>query len=162
MLSKLDLVAENLRRVWNEYDDTNIYTHDYIHYNMYSSVPEWQKFMPWVSMRKMIRASCQAEKRPFIYAERYASNPDRFTVMLDLPNAQKHFPLYSNLLLIAIPSGSKYHRAKTPIEVSKQTSRIKFHFNGDEGKEMWHTWLHTFLNDADFRKAGRLPPRVNK
>jgi hypothetical protein len=161
MLSKLDLVAENLRRVWADYDDTNIYIHEQYHYSMRHAIPEWQKFMPWVTMRKTLRASCQQEKRPFIYAEKYGYS-DKFTMMLDLPNAQKHFPLCSNLLLVAAPTLRKYGRNPDPVEFVRRSSRIVFHFNGDEGKEIWHTWLDAFLNNADLRKASRLPQRVNK
>lgn len=159
-MSKLLIVADKLREIWADYTDTNIFLHYTPYWRERHQIPEWQLYLAWPQIRKMLRKSSADIKRPFVFAELYEHGHD-FRAELSLPRTKKSSLLGAGLRLAAKPLTRKWGEGKHPIEMYDMSARTIFHFTGEEGKALWNEWLNLFLSDEKFRTSGGLPPRVN-
>lgn len=125
----------------------------------------WSDFMPNNGMQKFARALAKDLKRPFIPYFRWHHHTQGFKGMtVEIPNKQFLRPICAPLLLASKEVGNKwwprnFDDSNPVLSHNIIKSYTTFYFKGQEGLEIFTSWLNRTQEDPDMRRALKLLPK---
>lgn len=123
-----------------------------IYKEMYAVVP-----LPEVSLRRMIRAEARLAKRDVVLARHhYWDNSTSLTIR----RLKRLAPISTHLSLVAVEQ-LRWRNPKPPVSVVVDNRNFYFFFNSGDGQHVFDHFLEQCRTNPDFRKALRIPEKVN-